>query len=119
MKKLILILVLFNYSIKASERSINNSWCTSYNGVIEYRTSYGTYVDCLTNEFAIEVEFDYKWKESIGQSFHYAEATNKKPGILIIKRSQSKKDYLEELNKTIIKFNLPITIFTIDEQATQ
>jgi len=119
MKKLILILVLFNYSIKASEKSINNTWCSSYNGVIEYRTSYGTYVDCLTNEFAIEVEFDYKWKESIGQSFHYAEATNKKPGILIIKRSKSKKDYLEELNKTITKFNLPITIFIIDEQAIQ
>ena len=72
-------------------------------------------MDCLTEEYAVEVEFDYNWKESIGQSLHYAEATNKKPAVLIIKRAKSKKDYLLELNKTIDKFNLPITIFVINE----
>ena len=72
-------------------------------------------MDCITEEYAVEVEFDYNWKESIGQSLHYAEATNKKPAVLIIKRAKSKKDYLLELNKTIDKFNLPITIFVINE----
>ena len=72
-------------------------------------------MDCLTEEYAVEVEFDYNWKESIGQSLHYAEATNKKPAVLIIKRAKSKKDYLLELNQTIDKFNLPITIFAINE----
>lgn len=115
MKKLIMIAILFNSFLEASERAINQSWCSSNGGVIEYRTKYGTYVDCLTEEYAIEVEFDYNWKESIGQALHYAEATNKKPGILIIKRSKSKKDYLEELNKTIESFNLPIDVFIINE----
>ena len=115
MKKLIMIAILFNSFLEASERAINQSWCSSNSGVIEYRTKYGTYVDCLTEEYAIEVEFDYNWKESIGQTLHYAEATNKKPGILIIKRSKSKKDYLEELNKTIESFNLPIDVFIVNE----
>ena len=115
MKKLIIIAILFNSFLDASERAINQSWCSSNGGVIEYRTKYGTYVDCLTEEYAIEVEFDYNWKESIGQSLHYAEATNKKPAVLIIKRAKSKKDYLLELNQTIDKFNLPITIFAINE----
>ena len=115
MKKLLMIAILFNSFLDASERVINQSWCSSNGGVIEYRTKYGTYVDCLTDEYAIEVEFDYNWKESIGQSLHYAEATNKKPAVLIIKRAKSKKDYLLELNQTIDKFNLPITIFAINE----
>jgi len=114
-KKLLFIFVLFSSFIDANEKHINQSWCLANDGVSEYRTKYGTYVDCITEEYAVEVEFDYNWKESIGQSLHYAEATNKKPAVLIIKRAKSKKDYLLELNKTIDKFNLPITIFVINE----
>jgi len=62
MKKLIMIATLFNSFLDASERLINQSWCSSNDGVIEYRTNYGTYVDCLTDEYAIEVEFDYTGK---------------------------------------------------------
>jgi len=114
-KKLLNLFILFSSFIDANEKHINQSWCLANDGVSEYRTKYGTYVDCITEEYAVEVEFDYNWKESIGQSLHYAEATNKKPAVLIIKRAKSKKDYLLELNKTIDKFNLPITIFVINE----
>lgn len=116
MKKLLILFILFSSFIDANEKHINQSWCLANDGVSEYRTKYGTYVDCITEEYAVEVEFDYNWKESIGQSLHYAEATNKKPAVLIIKRAKSKKDYLLELNKTIDKFNLPITVFIVDEK---
>ena len=115
MKKLLLFTVFFTLIGQASEKSINGSWCSDQGGLTEHRTSYGTYVDCLTKDLAIEVEYDYNWKESIGQALHYAEATNKKPGILFIKRSKSKKNYLNELQNTIDKFNLPITVFVINE----
>ncbi|MDA0754045.1 MAG: hypothetical protein O3A49_05150 [Candidatus Marinimicrobia bacterium] len=115
MKKLLFLFILFSSFIDANEKYINQSWCSANGGVSEYRTKYGTYVDCLTEEYAVEVEFDYNWKESIGQSLHYAEATNKRPAVLIIKRTKSKKDYLVEFNQTIYKFNLPITIFVINE----
>ena len=113
MKKLLLFTVFFSLIGQASEKSINESWCTEQGGLTEHRTSYGTYVDCLTKDLAIEVEYDYNWKESIGQALHYAEATNRNPGILFIKRSKSKKNYLNELHNTIDKFNLPITVFVI------
>ena len=115
MKKLLFLFILFSSFMDANEKHINQSWCSANGGVLEHRTKYGTYVDCLTEEYAVEVEFDYNWKESIGQALHYAEATNKKPGILIIKRSKSRKDYLEELNKTIENFDLPIDVFIINE----
>jgi len=115
MKKLLLFAVFFTLMGEASEKSINESWCSEMGGVTEYRTPYGTYVDCLTEDLAIEVEYDYNWKESIGQALHYAESTNRKPGILIINRTKTKKNYLNELQNTIDTFNLPIKVFVINE----
>ena len=98
-----------------SEQSINEIWCLNIGGESQYRSKDGTYIDCLTKDFAIEAEYDYNWKESIGQALHYAESTNKKAGILFIKRSSSTKDYYNELMRVINKYNLPIKIFVIHE----
>ena len=48
MKKLLLFAVFFTLIGEASEKSINESWCIEMGGITEHRTSYGTYVDCLT-----------------------------------------------------------------------
>ena len=109
------ILFILTPWILYSENEINKAWCLSIGGNDQYITKYGTYVDCLTEQYAIETEFDYKWKEAIGQSLHYAEATKKKAAILLIKRKQSNKDYYNELMNVINKYNLPIRVFTIDE----
>ena len=75
---LALLFFAINLSAKGlSESQVNSRWCAEFGGQIEFRTSYGTYVDCLTKQYAVEAEFDYNWKESIGQSLHYAEATEK------------------------------------------
>ena len=63
----------------------------------------------------VGILFGYKWKEAIGQSLHYAEATNKKAAILLIKRKQSNKDYYNEMMNVINKYDLPIKVFLIDE----
>lgn len=115
MKKLLLFTVFFTLIGQASEKSINESWCTDQGGLTEHRTSYGTYVDCLTEDLAIEVEYDYNWKESIGQALHYAEATGRSAGILLIIRSKSNVNYLEQLNSVINKYDLPIKVFVIHE----
>ena len=114
MKKL-LALLLLSFPVFSAERDINQIWCSSMNGDYEFRTKDGTYVDCITKDFAIEAEYDYKWKEAIGQSLHYAETTNKQAAILFIKRNESKKDYLSELNRVIAKFDLPIRVFVTSE----
>mgnify|MGYP001255606949 CR=1 FL=1 len=111
----LLILLILTPWIFSSENEINKAWCSSVDGNDQYITKYGTYVDCLTEDYAIEAEFDYKWKEAIGQSLHYAEATNKNAAILLIKRKQSNKDYYSEMMSVIIKYDLPIKVFLIDE----
>ena len=111
----LLILFILTPWIFSSENEINKAWCSSVDGNDQYITKYGTYVDCLTEDYAIEAEFDYKWKEAIGQSLHYAEATNKNAAILLIKRKQSNKDYYSEMMSVIIKYDLPIKVFLIDE----
>lgn len=116
-KSLILILLcFFNTFIytQFNEKELNEEWCKKQMGVPEYRTKYGTYVDCLTDEYAVESEFDFNWKESIGQSLHYAQATERKAAILFIKTNRSKKDYINELNDVIKFFDLPIKVFVID-----
>ena len=49
-----------------SENSINIRWCSNSGGISEYRTKDGTFVDCLTDKYAVEAEFDNKWKEGLG-----------------------------------------------------
>lgn len=115
MKKLLLLTILACCYIDASESSINKLWCLDQGGKTEYRTIYSTYVDCITADLAIEVEYDYNWKESIGQSLHYAEATGRQAGILLIKRKKSRVNYLDQLNAVINKYNLPIKVFVTNE----
>ena len=101
-------------NFKLSESTINTRWCDSRGGIAEFRAKDGTYVDCLTDTYAVEAEFDNNWKEAVGQSLHYAESTNKEAAILLIKRQKSKKDYYSELERVINKFQLPITVFLVE-----
>ncbi len=114
MKKL-LTLLLLSPLVFSAEKDINIAWCASVGGDDEFITKDGSYVDCLTDEYAIEAEYDYKWKEGIGQALHYAESTNKKAAILFIKRAKSRKDYYNEMVRVINKYDLPIRIFVIEE----
>ena len=109
------VIYFLAFGMNADERDVSSVWCDSKFGISEYRTKYGTYADCLTDEYAIEVEFDYKWKESIGQAIHYAEATNKKPAIALILRKKSRVDYLTQINNSLKYLNLDIPIFIINE----
>jgi hypothetical protein len=114
MKKKLLFLAIMPLTLLSSERDINHEWCLSIGGYDEYRTKNGTYVDCLTKDYAIEAEYDYNWKEAIGQALHYADATDRKPGILLIKRKESNKDYHTQLMHVIKKYDLPIEIFVTE-----
>ena len=115
MRKLLALLLLLPLLIHSAERDVNQAWCSSVGGVDEFRTKDGTYVDCLTDEYAIEAEYDNKWKEGIGQALHYAESTNRKAAILFIKRAKTKKDYYNEMMRVINRYDLPIKIYVIEE----
>ncbi len=59
------------------------------------------YIDLLTREYAIEVEFANKWKQAIGQALWYGLQSNKKPGIVLIKKSAREHKYVVQLTTAL------------------
>ena len=74
-------------------------WCKKHKGVLEYRISDGTRVDCLTSEYAVEVEYAHKWAEAIGQSLFYAKMTDKKPVIVLIMAEKGDERFAKRLRE--------------------
>lgn len=58
-------------------------------------------VDILTKQYAIEVEFADKWKNSIGQSLWYGLQTNKTPGIVLIREEIQQNRYVIQLGAAL------------------
>lgn len=87
--------------------------CDDLNGEIEFVLQDRTRVDCLTDEYAIEVEFAKKWAESIGQSLFYAKMTDKKPAVGLIMDRDKDKRYLKRLD--LIAKEYGIKVFVIDK----
>jgi len=121
MKKFILLIILpflfigcLSATKKLNERYYQINLCNKFDGKTEYVLKDRTRVDCLTDEYAIEVDFAKKWAESIGQSLYYAHMTNKKPAVGIIIDTQKDKRYFDRLNVMAKKYN--ITIFIIDKE---
>jgi hypothetical protein len=68
-----------------------------------------TRVDCLTDGYAIEVDWAKKWAEGVGQSLFYADMTNRKPGVALIVGENDQR-YLKRINLIAKKFNIKIYI---------
>ena len=97
----------------ADESFYRDTWCSSHNGVAEVINDDRTRVDCVTSEYAIEVDYANKWYEAVGQSLHYGLKTGKKPGILLIMKTEKDIKYYNRLMKAIQHYSLPITVWTI------
>jgi len=97
------------------EKVYQKIFCEKIHGQTEVVLSDRTRVDCLSKNYAIEVDFAPKWHESIGQSLYYAISTNKKAGVLLILEDE-KRDirYLKRLKKVALQNN--IRIWTINHK---
>ena len=100
MKK-ILILFLFIPNLSTGsdhpEKYYQDIECYIAAGVTEYTLPDRTRVDCVTEYIAVEVDFAYKWAESIGQSRHYASILGLFPVIWLIMESDKDCKYLLRL----------------------
>ena len=81
---------------------------------MEYVLKDRTRVDCLTDTYAIEVDFAKKWAESIGQSLYYAKMTEREPAIPIILDIKKDQRYLKRLN--LIAKEYDIRVFVIEKE---
>ena len=108
----IYILLAFSSSAHAEhiykEKEYQKYWCDVVNGISEYVLSDSTKVDCLTDEYAIEFDFAEKWAEAIGQSLHYAEMTNRKPGIVLILEYPADERFRERVEQIAEKNNIKV-----------
>lgn len=117
--KMFITAILFMASIDATasgkwlERHHQEAWCGARADLvaIEYRLPDKTRVDCLLTDYALEVEWDYRWAESIGQSLYYALMTGRKPAVLLILGTNGDR-YLRRLK--LVAHEYGITVFTMD-----
>jgi hypothetical protein len=81
---LMVIYLLPTASGAADERTWQSRYCEGME--LEKHLPSGGYVDCLSPEYAIEVDWSEHWAEAVGQSLYYASATGRKPGIILLCR---------------------------------
>ncbi|MEO1928513.1 MAG: hypothetical protein ABGX26_07480 [Nautiliaceae bacterium] len=98
---------------KHTEKYYQANLCKRLGGVMEYRLSDKTRVDCLTKEYAIEVDWAKKWAEGIGQSLYYSIMTHRKPAVALIVGDKDKR-YIKRLDKVAKK--LGIKVFLIEKE---
>ena len=87
MRKLLLVCVMLVLTTLTTSKADDESiWQRRYcEGMeLEKHLPSGGYVDCLSPDYAIEVEWAHHWAEAVGQSLYYAGATNRKPGIILL-----------------------------------
>ena len=120
MKRLLLILILALPFMgcsgavkKYNERHYQTILCDELSGEMEYVLKDKTRVDCLTDIYAIEVDFAKKWAESVGQSLYYAKMTGKEPAIGLIMDENKDKRYFKRLNTLAKKHE--IKVFVIEK----
>ena len=116
MRYLIALLLLLSTAAHAGkhESEYTREWCSAHSGEQEYTLADMTRVDCLTKEYAVEVDRPERWAESIGQSLFYAASTGRRPGIVMIMGADGDR-YMRRLRMAIRAHELDITVWTVTE----
>jgi hypothetical protein len=94
------------------ESEYQRLWCSEAGGRAEYVLPDRTRVDCLTDEYAVEVDFAKKWAEAIGQALYYAVVTGKRPAVLLIMENPSDARFLKRLRRVAVTTKFKIMTIT-------
>lgn len=93
---------------KHHERHYQAELCDALGGVTEYVLPDRSRVDCLTETYAVEVDFAKKWAEGAGQSLFYAEMTGKRAAVGLIVDPGKDRRYLERLRLLADRYDIKI-----------
>lgn len=99
---------------KYNEHYYQTKLCNELDGKMEFVLKDRTHVDCLTDEYAIEVDFARKWAEGIGQSLFYADMTGRKPSVALIVGEDDSR-YLKRLYRVTNKLKIEVLIIKKEE----
>lgn len=110
---LIILFILLTAMSPKHEKDYQKEFCI--NGIMEYELDDKTRVDCLTDEYAIEIDWGKKWAECIGQALYYGLKTGKKPACALIINSNDIR-YLNRLKTVARQYNIKIFIIKNDKK---
>jgi hypothetical protein len=100
---------------KKKESYYQQQLCERLGGETEYVLKDRTRVDCLSDTYAIEVDFARKWAEGIGQSLYYAQMTGRHPAVGLIVNGKKDARYLKRLEVTAEEYGIKIFIIEKEE----
>lgn len=113
--RVILVFFFFYFHLYGLEKDYQNVFCVQNDGIIEYTLQDRRRVDCLTKDYAIEVDYAYKYREAITQALEYSMDTNLRAGILLIIKNKDKdQKYIKRLYKFLDFYGLDIKVWIID-----
>lgn len=120
---ILMLLSLLFFSIplvtRAAERDYQDAWCDLYNGETEVILKDKARVDCVTDSYAVEVDYAKKWAEAIGQALLYGYRTKRIPAVLLIVRSESDCKYLYRFNEAVHAGGVALAVFQIGGYSYQ
>lgn len=111
--QIVLCLFCFTQPAAALEKDYQTQWCNAHHGKMEVVLEDEARVDCVTKEYAVEMEFAHKWAESIGQSLYYAMSLKKKPAVALIADKDRDYRYIGRLRMVARKYG--IKVFLVEE----
>lgn len=117
MKKIILISLLvfipfISFSqVKQNEKYYQEEFAKVINGTTEVYLEDRTRVDIMTETHVFEVDFATKWAESIGQSLHYEEMTNKQAAVLLVMKGEADERFLKRLMRIATKHGIEVWVW--------
>ena len=80
----------------------------------------GSEVDCLINDFAVEVDFSSSWAQAIGQSLHYARITEARPAIILVCNEGTRQvtcdKHLARLQETLVYWRIGMLVWYCNPQ---
>lgn len=106
MRWFVMLLLLMPAQAAAANESLfpkkhyQEAWCKAFKGKVNVPMEDGGTADCITKEYAAQIDFAPNWKEAVAQSVLYAIQTDKKPAVvLIIENPERELRYLQQLKK--------------------
>jgi len=118
-KLLIIIFIIHTNVVYAKrhhfEKYYQNLYCNNSVGTKEYKPARDRFVrvDCLTEQYAIEIDFSNKHYEALGQALYYSTLTNKSAGIWLIVEEPRNMKHAVRLVRNIRLNKLSVTVWVI------
>lgn len=118
-KTIVLFLLLFTITPCYAKRlhpeaEYQKAWCEKRGGLMEYKLSDKTRIDCLLPNMAVEFDFANKWAECIGQAIYYGRQTNRQAAcVLIMENGEKDLKYLYRLRRAAYKKGVNLRTFTM------